>query len=151
VKKKNEKARNKLKLELRTYESISRETGRDRRTVRRILDAAQIKPGDDGALEFVKQAGDTKDLRKNPNSPAARISMAEADLVERRNRIAQKLEDETYIEVEAMDKLLRLLIGKLEVIPTKMQSEFGVPDKQTKRLRELLDECRQEASKEILK
>jgi hypothetical protein len=69
----------------------------------------------------------------------------------RNNDIAERLKDETYIETSVVEKLISLFIGKLEVIPVKLESEFSLPEAVVKRITALLDEARGEMAKGILK
>lgn len=65
----------------------------------------------------------------------------------RENRIADKLEDGTYMLTDDVEKMILMGIGKFENIASKMESEFGWPPNVTKRLQQLLDEARGEMSK----
>lgn len=122
---------------------IAKLTGREERTVKIILDRNNMTKDDPRAIDVCKK--EAKD-----ESPRSRKLTAEAAMKERENRIAQKLEDETYIEVETVERLMRIIVAKLEIIPTKLASEFNLDPKIVRRIMELHDECRVEMSKEIV-
>jgi hypothetical protein len=131
-----------------SYETISAETGRDVRTVKRILERAGVNKTDPNAIETVRGG---LDARMHPTSPSARKMAAEAEMKERQNLIAKKLEEESYVEIAQVEATFRIIINKLEIIPQKLASEFNLEPKIVARLTALLDECRQEVSKEIVK
>lgn len=129
-----------------SFQQIADETGKDVRTVKRILERAGIKKDAPNAVETVRGGLDN---RMHPTSPSARKMAAEANMKERQDRIAKKLEEETYVEIHQVEATFRILLSKLEIIPQKFASEFNVDPKWIARLTAMLDEARQEASKFI--
>ena len=68
---------------------------------------------------------------------------AERRQAERKDRIAQKLEDETYVEAGDMLKNFQVAVNSLELLPQKLESEFALPPATVKRHQQLIDEARQ--------
>lgn len=67
----------------------------------------------------------------------------------RLNRIAEKTESGDYMPTAVHFERLSLLCGKIEQVPDKARSELGLTDLQTVKLTKMLDECREEAAKEV--
>ena len=74
---------------------------------------------------------------------------AERRQSERRDRVAQKLEEKSYITTEEVSSILEIGIKSIELVPGKMESEFGLTPEQTRRLQQLLDEARSSWAKQI--
>lgn len=135
--------------------TIWRETKVDRRTIQKILDGAgiqPIKPGGniypDEALQAVAAwKAEQYDEDTEGESPFKRLARLKGDEIARQNRIAEALDAKTLVEVDKVEKLVLIFVGKLELIPVKMESEFGLDKKIITRLTELLDEARREMSK----
>lgn len=128
---------------------LSKETGMDRRTIeKRILDGKFEKPYGDDVLKMLRVE---KVQTKKRGDGYQRKMDAEAAIKERENRIAQNLEDETYMETSTVKQIFATLCEALEQIPSKLRSELGLTHPQKARAQQLLDEARANAAAKILK
>lgn len=124
--------------------SIAERLHCDKRTLAGWIRDDGIDPSDLKAVEkCVKAHKKQISKRGDEDSPFKRKAEAEAERLERRNRIEEKLEARDYVTREDVTKLLQLGIGKIEQVPEKMASEFALPVEQVKRLTVLLDEARE--------
>ncbi len=83
-------------------------------------------------------------------SPALeRLNEAKLEAQQRKNRIAEKLELREYMPTDEVSTLLEIGIKAVELVPAKMESEFGMPPNQVRRLQQLLDEARADWVKQI--
>jgi hypothetical protein len=135
-----------------TISSLALEFSCDNRSVRKWLMQAGVNAADSKKARHVvktRKAGHEAHM-EGEDSPSKRKTIAEAEKIERENRIAEKLESREYLLKSEIEQVITIGIGKLELIPVKMASEFALPDTQVKKLTELLDEVRHEWSKDIL-
>lgn len=136
-----------------TINQLSEETGADRRSIKKWLAADDIQPGASGysrreAVACIgRHRGADADDGKKDKSAFAEKTAEEVIKLRRENRIAAKLEDETYMLTDDVEKMMLMGISKIENIPSKIESEFGLPQHQIKRLTALLDEVRTEWAK----
>ncbi len=82
-------------------------------------------------------------------TPSNRKTLAEAERLERRNRIEALLEEKQYLKADEVEKIISMGIQKIELVPVKMESEFQMEAKMVARLRQLLDEAREAWAKGI--
>lgn len=73
----------------------------------------------------------------------------EAQALERENRIAERLENKTYIDAVECYETLSQLCRKLDQIPSKARSMFGLTAAVEKGLQQLIDDAREAAAKQI--
>jgi len=140
------------------------ETGCDRKNIRKWLSDAGLEPDEtkgtaklydhDKAIEIISQH---KKSEKSDCSvdPETGLSWFQADLMEktlarRRERTIQEKKDRLeLISASFYQDTLRLVMNRLEQIPSKAKSEYGLSDAQMVGIRRLIDEARQEAAKAI--
>lgn len=84
------------------------------------------------------------------DSPYRRKVEAEAQRLERRNRIEQRLEERSYVKADDVEKVIRLVVQVLENIPNRVQSQYGLTPEQANGVQKLLDEARAEAANAVL-
>lgn len=131
-----------------TKQKLAVEFGMNVQTVSMKLYKAGIEPDDPRAREVLAEYKKNFGRQDNEGSQTEKRKQ-EVELLERKNRIAQKLEDETYLERVFMEKVLLIGFQKLELVMPKLQSEFGLDEKIIKRGQELFDEARTEWAKLI--
>lgn len=140
---------------------LRKRVGSDLRTVKKYLEQEGIKPDRKGRYETAAALACIERHKPQPNGeeidPETGLSWFQAKVREdtkklrRENEIADRLKDETYMETATVQHLVQMFIGKLELIPVKMESEFSLPQEAVKRLTEYLDEARREMAKGVLK
>lgn len=140
-------------------QTLRDETGSQNEHILRWFDEADFKPiRTEGrskiydkarALEIIKahkyEKGD-----ENDQSAYKEKTRQEVIRLTRLNRIEEKLEKSQYMETKTVENMMLMGINKLELIPVKMESEFGLPTNVVARLRQLLDEARVEWSKGLM-
>jgi hypothetical protein len=138
---------------------LSREFGVDQQTVKRLLvarglthqdlkDRKQAQAVRTALAQYKAELGPVSGTSTKPG-PRQRKYEEEVKILERRNRIEDLLERKEYMRTSDVEKMFLMGLQKIELVPEKMQSEFGLPDAQRRRLQELLDEARTEWSKGI--
>lgn len=83
--------------------------------------------------------------------PLYRKLLAEAERLERKNRIEGLIESKDYVKAADHQRIIQMGIGKIELVPVKLHSEFSLADNLVKRLTALLDEAREAWAKDIFK
>lgn len=131
-----------------TKQKLAVEFGMNVQTVSMKLYKAGIEPDDPRAREVLAEYKKNFGRQDNEGSQTEKRKQ-EVELLERKNRIAQKLEDGTYITRDKVEKYFQVGIQKLELVMPKLQSEFGLDEKIIKRGQELFDEARTEWSKAV--
>jgi hypothetical protein len=133
---------------------LAERTGSDRRSIKRWLAEDGIDASDPRAIDVItkhqKQSNDNIDPETGLTWFQAKVR-EDAIKVRRENEIAERLESETYMETEQVEKLVLMFLGKLELVHVKLESEFSLDPKIVKRLVELIDEARSEMAKGVLK
>jgi hypothetical protein len=122
------------------------------RWVNQLSNKGYYSPAKNGIYEFVPAIRGIFKAKGESKSPAAeRLNEQKCESLQRKNRIAEKMELREYMETSEVSGLLELGVKALDLIPSKMESEFGLGAEQTKRLTQLLDEARAEWVKQIKK
>lgn len=140
-----------------TINQLSEEFGSDRRTVKKWLAQEGIVAGKDGysaeqaraCIRRFKERLEAREPDIEGSGDAAEKIRQEVIKLKRENRIQERLEAETYVEREEVEKLILMAVSKLENIPSKIESEFGDP-RIKKRLEQLLDEVRSAIGKGVM-
>jgi len=136
--------------------ALWRKTGVDRRTIEKLFKAQNIVPISDeigygpDALEAVEKWKATKEKDYvDGESPFKRLARLKGDEVERENKIAEEVMAGTLVEISKVERMVMVFVSKLELIPVKMESEFGLAQNIIARLTELLDEARRDMAKSV--
>ena len=154
----------KAKQKLVTINGLWKETGIDRRTIENRLRDAKVvsrskKETRSGiilmfdhaeALRVITTAG-TRSDNESSLEYKRRILKAEAEMAERKNNQERKIEDETFLKYEDVEKVLSVGLAQLEQVMAKLQSEFNLAVEVVKRGNELMDDARAEWAKLINK
>lgn len=156
-----------------TINQLAEETGSDRTSIKKWLKADGIQPlhrerlgkhdsdiyPRDRSLEcvYAHQSRNAPETTKHTHDPVTGLTWFQAKTREealakrRENENASALADGTLIKLSDVEKLIGIVINRLELIPSKMQSEHNLPSPATKRLQSLLDEARSEMAKDLSK
>lgn len=149
-----------------TINKLAERTGLDRQTVKRELERAGLAPimeqglGNRSAAIYEAEpaqalltrflARKTEKGEAEAENPWRREVMARAEKLERENRIAERLENETYMLTEDVEQVVSLFNKQLDQVQVKMESEQGLAAGPARRLQELLDEARREMAAGLL-
>lgn len=151
-----------------TVNKIAEQTHTDRRTVKKILQMSGLKPisaVDLGnrdsatydpvlALDAIyknRKQNSSSNRKDGEESPWIQSEREKVIKLQRENRIAEKLENETYIETQMVEQALVQFKSKLEMIPVKVESQFSLPAKVIARIQELMDEALSDMAQAVVR
>lgn len=159
-----------MKKQPPSHKSIAAATGASRRSVTKWLEEAGLKPTDAGATELCQLKHKKKDVQSPPSDltqpdlPVGEVGNIDPDSgltwfkleqrekaikLARENRLALKLEEQTYMEVSDHHQILGVIGERLNQMAQRAKSELGLSESQSKRLERLIDEARSSAAEEI--
>jgi hypothetical protein len=145
------------KQKQQTISQLSRASKSTRESVSKWLDDAGLKfttrrnsklYDADEALAVIKER-QKEVVESSEDSPFRAKAAEEVKRLKRENRIAEMLERRDYMKTDDVEKVIMLIVTRLELIPVKMASEFSLPKNQSDRLQQLLDEARTDAANAI--
>lgn len=136
--------------------SIALAVGCTRESAAKWLHEAGMAAGDAGAMELCQQRHKKKE-EPDPNQidPQTGLTWYKLEQKEkalklaRENRIAERIESETYMKVDDHYQIIGIIAERLELMILRARSELGLSDTQSARLQHLVDETRQVTAKDI--
>lgn len=149
-----------------TVNTLWEKTGVDRRTIKKILEEGGARPvgvenlgnrestlyDEEEALTIIEHwKANNAAGGRDGNALQRKIMELRISKEERRERIAQNLEDGSYMDTTEVEQIFTTLCQALDQVPGKLKSELGLNDAQKKRVEQLLDEARAVAARKILK
>lgn len=150
-----------------TINAASEKFGCEQRSLKKWIAADGIKPTrTEGRRKFYdeaelkqcvylhKQSSSHRSLKENIDPETGltwsqRKSMEEAKALARENRRADMADSREWMRTEDHFRILRALLDRLEQLPGKCKSEFGLSLAQENGLRKTLDQIRSEARDEV--
>lgn len=136
--------------------TIALQVGCTRESVSKWLHEAGLTPESPGAVELCQQKHKKRE-EPDPNQidPCSGLTWYKLEQKEkalklaRENRIAERLENETYMKVEDHFQIIGIIAERLNLLPLRAKSELGLSEPQAIRLQHLIDEARSVTAKEI--
>lgn len=137
--------------------SLAEKTGADRRSIKKWLSLDNPKTEEEAiaiitAHKSKKVEPDEANIDPKTGLTWFQAKQKEEVLEKRReNRIADKLEDKTYMLSADHHAILASMCSKLEQIPAKAKSEMGLSESHRAKLQRMIDEARDNTAQTVAK